>query len=169
MTRYQDILLWLDTWPWPMMFIIMVNEFRMGWNWNQMEDQIGAVLHWSHQKEPEQAKGKAEVIKRNLNRIHISAATPLPSNPSKHSQVSEPPSNNFLFPATKWGELRNAAVRLSVCPSVRLSFRPSHTCEHDISKTQRISTKLGGGVRYGPRIMPLNFGLGPPRPKKKNC
>ena len=28
-------------------------------------------------------------------------------------------------------------------------------------KTRRISTKLGGGVRSGPRIMPLDFGLGP--------
>ena len=25
-------------------------------NSNQMEDQIGTVLHWSHQKEPKQAK-----------------------------------------------------------------------------------------------------------------
>ena len=53
-----------------------------------MEDQIGTVLHWSNQKEPEQAKRKDEVIRRNLDRIHISAATPLPSNPSRHSQVS---------------------------------------------------------------------------------
>ena len=28
-----------------------------------MEDQIGAVLHWSHQKEPKQAKRKDEVIR----------------------------------------------------------------------------------------------------------
>ena len=35
-------------------------------------------------------------------------------------------------------------------------------CEQYYGKTpRRISTKLGGGVRYGPRIMPLNFGLGP--------
>ena len=47
-----------------------------------MEDQIGPVLHWNHQKEPEQAKSKDEVIRRNLDRIHISAAAPLPSNPS---------------------------------------------------------------------------------------
>ena len=53
-----------------------------------MEDQIGTVLHLSNQKEPEQAKSKDEVIRKNLNRIHISAATPLPSNTSKYSQVS---------------------------------------------------------------------------------
>ena len=53
-----------------------------------MEDQIGTVLHWSNQKEPKQAKIKYEVIRRNLDRIPISAATPLPSNPSRHSQVS---------------------------------------------------------------------------------
>ena len=53
-----------------------------------MENQIGAVLHWSHQKEPEQAKSKDEVIRRNLDRIRISADTPLPSNLSRHSQVS---------------------------------------------------------------------------------
>ena len=63
-------------------------EIRMGLNSNQMEDQIGAVLHWSHQKEPKQAKRKDEVISRNLDRIRISAATPLPSNTSKRSQVS---------------------------------------------------------------------------------
>ena len=53
-----------------------------------MEDQIGTILHWSHQQDPEQAKSKDEVIRRNLDRIHISAATPLPSNPSRHSQVN---------------------------------------------------------------------------------
>ena len=53
-----------------------------------MEDQIKYVLHWSHQKEPEQAKTKDEVIRRNLDRIQVSPATPLPSNPSMHSQVS---------------------------------------------------------------------------------
>ena len=52
-----------------------------------MEDQIGTVMHWSHQKEPDQAKSKDE-IRRNLDRIYISAATPLPSNPSRHSSVS---------------------------------------------------------------------------------
>ena len=53
-----------------------------------MEDQIGTVLNWSHQKETKRAKCKDEVIRRILDRIHISAATPLPSNPSRHSQVS---------------------------------------------------------------------------------
>ena len=53
-----------------------------------MEDQIGTVLHFCHQKEPEQAKSKDEVIRRNLDRIRISAATSQPSNPSMHSQVS---------------------------------------------------------------------------------
>ena len=43
-----------------------------------MEDQKGTVLHWSHQKKPKQAKSKDEVIRRNLDRIDISAATPLP-------------------------------------------------------------------------------------------
>ena len=42
-------------------------------NSNQMEDQIGTVLHWSHQMEPGQAKSKDEVIRRNLDRIYISA------------------------------------------------------------------------------------------------
>ena len=40
-------------------------------NSNQMEDQIVTVLHWSPQKEPEQAKSKDEVIRRNLDRIRI--------------------------------------------------------------------------------------------------
>ena len=53
-----------------------------------MADQISTVLHWSHHKEPKQAKSKDEVIRRNLDRIRISAATPLPPNPSRHSQVS---------------------------------------------------------------------------------
>ena len=53
-----------------------------------MEDQIATVLHWSNQKEPEQVKSKDEGIRRNLNMIHISAAATLPSNPSRHSQVS---------------------------------------------------------------------------------
>ena len=39
-----------------------------------MENQIGTVLHWSNQKKREQAKSKDEVIRRNLDRIHISAA-----------------------------------------------------------------------------------------------
>ena len=53
-----------------------------------MEDQIGTVLHCCNQKEHKQAKSKDEVIRRNLDGIHISAATPLPSNPSRNSQVS---------------------------------------------------------------------------------
>ena len=49
---------------------------------------IGVVLHWIHQKEPKQVKSKYEVIRSNLDKTHISAATPLPSNSSRHSQVS---------------------------------------------------------------------------------
>ena len=52
-----------------------------------MEDQIGTVMHWSNQKEPKQAKNNDEVIRRNLDRIRVSTATFLPSNPSRHSQV----------------------------------------------------------------------------------
>ena len=52
-----------------------------------MEDQIGTVLHWS-QKETKQAKSKDEVIRRNLDRIRVSATTSRPSNPSRHNQVS---------------------------------------------------------------------------------
>ena len=51
-------------------------------------------------------------------------------------------------------------------------FRRLFVCEQYSGKTPRwISTKLGGGVWFGPRIMPLNFGLGPPPPlpPKKNC
>ena len=53
-----------------------------------MEDQIGTVLHWSHQKESEQVKSKDEVIRTNLDGIWVSAATPLPTNLSRYSQVS---------------------------------------------------------------------------------
>ena len=53
-----------------------------------MEDQVGTVLRWSNQKGPKQAKRKDEVIRRNLDRIRISAAVPLPSNPCRHSQIS---------------------------------------------------------------------------------
>ena len=53
-----------------------------------MEDQIGTVLHRSHQKEPEQVKSNDEVIRRNLDMIWVSDATPLPSNPYRYSQVS---------------------------------------------------------------------------------
>ena len=43
-------------------------------------------------------------------------------------------------------------------------FHPSvclFVCEQYYGKTQRISTKLGGWIRYGPRIMLPDFGLGP--------
>ena len=53
-----------------------------------MQDQIGTLLHWSHQKEPKQAQSKDEVIRRNLDRIRISDAATLPTNPSRHSQVN---------------------------------------------------------------------------------
>ena len=53
-----------------------------------MEDQIGTVLHWSHQKEPKQTKSKDGVIRSNLDRIRVSAVTPLPPNPSRCNQVS---------------------------------------------------------------------------------
>ena len=52
-----------------------------------MEGRIGTILHCCNQKEPKQGKSKDEVIRRNLDRIHISAVTPLPSNTSSHSQV----------------------------------------------------------------------------------
>ena len=43
-----------------------------------------------------------------------------------------------------------------------VSFLCLFVCEQYYGKTpRRISTKLGGGIRYGPRIMPLDFGLGP--------
>ena len=38
-------------------------------------------------QEPEEVKSKDGVVRRNLHRIRISAATPRPSNPSKRSQV----------------------------------------------------------------------------------
>ena len=76
-----------------------------------MEDQIGTVLNWSNHKEPEQAKIKDEVIRRNLNRIHISAATPLPSNPSWHSQVSL----LFLFFLNNKKEPRSKNLNNSGC------------------------------------------------------
>ena len=51
-----------------------------------MEDQIGTVLH---QKELKQEKRKDDVIRSNVDRIRISAATPQPSNPIQ-AQTSEP-------------------------------------------------------------------------------
>ena len=75
-----------------------------------MEDQIATVQHWSNEKEPKQAKSKDEVIRRNLDRIHI-AATPPPSNPSRHSQVSPIKKKfkiiglaNFHIPMTRYCE-----------------------------------------------------------------
>ena len=41
-----------------------------------MEDQIGTVMHWSHQKELKQAKSKDGQIRRNLDRTWVSTATP---------------------------------------------------------------------------------------------
>ena len=63
--------------------IISIIQVNLEWNFkkfhsNQMEDQIGTVLHWSHQKEPKQAKSKDGVIRRNLDMIWVSAATPIP-------------------------------------------------------------------------------------------
>ena len=64
-----------------------------------MEHQIGTLLHLSNQKEPKQAKSKDEVLRRNLDRIHISAATPPPLNPSRHSLLSLiQAQKNFFYP-----------------------------------------------------------------------
>ena len=59
-----------------------------------MEDQIGTVLHWSHQKEPKQAKRKDEVIRRNLDRIHIFSCYSSTLKPIEALQPSEPYSKN---------------------------------------------------------------------------
>ena len=40
-------------------------------------------------KEPKETKSKDGVIKRNLDRIRVSAATPQPSNPSRHPSNKE--------------------------------------------------------------------------------
>ena len=91
MTGYQDAPLWCKAaLIGHLTFIIHLDLERAEnkFNSNKMEDQIGTVLHWSIQKEPKQAKSKDGVIRRNLDRIYISAATTLPSNPSKNSQVS---------------------------------------------------------------------------------
>ena len=85
-----------------------------------MEDQIGTVLHWSNQKEPKQAKSKDEVIRRNLDMIHISAATPLPSNPSRHNQVSLIQKiNNKNKPRSK--KSNNSGCQ-TMCP-IKLKFK----------------------------------------------
>ena len=61
----------------------------------------GTAEHWNHQKEPEQAKSKDEVIRRNRDRIHISAATLLPSNPSRHKpHITMWPMTSYV--ASKW-------------------------------------------------------------------
>ena len=67
-----------------------------------MEDQIGTVLNWSNQKEPKQAKSKDEVIRRNLDRIRVSAAAPLTSKPIQ-AQPSEPYSKNLIILAVRPG------------------------------------------------------------------
>ena len=100
MTGYQDVQFWWNLAlighltlthdvKKKLLFIITLNlEWDYNkFNSNQMEDQIGTILHWSNQKEPKQAKSKHEVIRRNLDRIHISAATPLTSNQSKHNLI----------------------------------------------------------------------------------
>jgi len=51
-------------------------------------------IKWKTKKEPKEVKSNDGVIRRNLDRIRISAATPLPSNPSRYSQVSL--TENFL-------------------------------------------------------------------------
>ena len=84
-----------------------------------MEDEIGTVQHWSNQKEPEQAKSKDEVIRRNLDRIHISAATPLPSNPTRHHYTILKPfslSRGQLFAGSNHGTLSYGNVFTAGCP-----------------------------------------------------
>ena len=59
-----------------MLFIII--QLNLEWdenkfNSNQMEDQIGTVLHWSYQKEHKQSKSKDYVIRRKMDRICILA------------------------------------------------------------------------------------------------
>ena len=78
----------LDTDPWCLLFNWIQNGIEINSIQNQMEDQIGTVPHWSYPKEPEQAKSKDAVIKRNLDRIWVSAAATLPSNSSRCSKVS---------------------------------------------------------------------------------
>ena len=84
-----------------------------------MEDQIGSVLHWRYWKEPEQAKQKDQVIRRNLDRIPISAATPLPSNPSRQSQVRLIKKKFFKEPISK--KLNNYGCQI-MCP-IKLKFK----------------------------------------------
>ena len=86
-----------------------------------MEDQIGTVMHWSNQKEPKQAKSKIEVIRRNLDMIHISAATPLPTNPSKHSQVSFIQKNNNNKKKNQIKKLNNSGCQ--TMHPIKLKFK----------------------------------------------
>ena len=49
--------------------------------------KIAFLMKLKTKKEPQEVKSKDEVIRRNLDRIRVSGATPLPSNPSKCGQV----------------------------------------------------------------------------------
>jgi len=49
---------------------------------NRRSNPAFTVLHWSHQKEAEQAKSKDEVVRRNMDGIPVSAALSLPSCPT---------------------------------------------------------------------------------------
>ena len=65
------------------------------------------------------------------------------SNAKQYYMFAEFLMSCIFVPRHEVGELRNAAVRLSVCPSVR------HTCEHDISKTIALTNfSFGILVRY---------------------
>ena len=87
-----------------------------------MEDQIGTAPHWRNQKEPKQEKSKDEVIRRNLDRIRISAATPLPSNPFRHSLVKPYSKNIKIKPQrTHIKELNNSGCQ-TMCP-IKLKFK----------------------------------------------
>ena len=48
------------------------------------------IMKRETKKEPVEVKSKDAVIRRNLDRIWVSAATPQPSNPSRHGQMSLP-------------------------------------------------------------------------------
>ena len=54
--------------PSPQIYFMNLEWDSNRFNSNQMEDQIGTVLHWSHQKEAKQAKSKDGVIRWNLDR-----------------------------------------------------------------------------------------------------
>ena len=47
-----------------------------------------SLIKQKNKKEPEEVKSKDRVIRKNLDRIRVSAATAQPSNPSRRSQVS---------------------------------------------------------------------------------